>query len=200
MTDIIMEVPWTCDDRECPKVWHLSNYWTDDSLEGGYSLDMYADGDHESIEESDLPTDAEAEEAWDRYHAYVAETGQDPLGSVAVRETKTQTWIALLRPSILGMVLVSARQAGKGKVRAHEAPAEVAKWLCLRPSLTSRILRSEETVAEYLELIAASEAKGDCTVTRRGGSVHLTRDYEVPRSEDEMTRETKRIARGRNWK
>jgi hypothetical protein len=87
MTDLIMSVPWTCDHKDgCPTGWHLSHYWTVGSG-SGYTIDTYGDGDHEYLDEEDLPTPEEFEEAWGAYYIYVAESGEDPLGELNVKHS-----------------------------------------------------------------------------------------------------------------
>jgi hypothetical protein len=90
--DIIDSVPWCCDWKDgCKQGWHLCHYWISDS---GYTYDQFADGDHEEIEEADLPTHEESQKAWRKYYRYVFEHGTDPIGQFAVQpmQGKIEFW------------------------------------------------------------------------------------------------------------
>ena len=82
MDEIIMEKPWNCGENDCPVGWHMANYWV--LSDGTYSLDHYADGDHETIEEDDLPTCDDVAGAWQRYYADCVEAGTAPLDELPV--------------------------------------------------------------------------------------------------------------------
>ena len=53
MTEIIETMPWNCGERDCPVGWHQSNYWVQE--DGSYTVDNYGDGDHDDIDEDELP-------------------------------------------------------------------------------------------------------------------------------------------------
>ena len=55
IADIIMQIPWYCDDKDCPDKWHLGTFCTngdEDDIKDGYpyTYDAYSDGDHEPEE------------------------------------------------------------------------------------------------------------------------------------------------------
>lgn len=115
--DIIFELAWQCGDEppECgsPGGWHKANYWVDETADTGFTVDNYSDGDHDSIEESDLPTPEDVARSWVEYNQWVAENGQDPLHQFYVpKEVTTQkrTYTVTLAPSILGPVILRLRR------------------------------------------------------------------------------------------
>lgn len=128
--DIIITIPWECGDRDCPVQWHLANYWIDDDSETGYSVDNYADGDHDLCEESDLPKCEEINKAWQEYYAYVAKTGCDPVGDFMIKRSikKKERWEFRFSDSILGYVVQQARHAGK-LVNPEQLPEHVRRYL-----------------------------------------------------------------------
>ena len=130
--DIIMSIPWQCGESDCKAQWHMSNYWTNSGVDTGYTVDSYADGDHESIDESDLPSDVDYAKAWRAYHEHVLATGQDPLGEFVVKPARKvrERWEFRFNNSILGYVLIAARRAGK-RVDARDLPAHVVEYLNL---------------------------------------------------------------------
>jgi len=113
--DIIATVAWSCGERGCtsPGGWHMSNYWIDDGVETGYTIDNYADGDHDTIEQEKLPAPKEVVQSWKDYGEWVAENGQDPLGNYMVPRnltTQTRHYTVTLAPSITGPVVIRLRR------------------------------------------------------------------------------------------
>ena len=136
--DIIATVAWSCGERGCtsPGGWHMSNYWLDDEVETGYTEDRYADGDHEYIEEKDLPTPEDVTRSWTEYAEWVAENGQDPLGNYMVPKdvtTQTRHYTVTLRDSLLGVFVWRLRRNGRTLPLDHiEQTPEVRDWLGAR--------------------------------------------------------------------
>ena len=136
MSDIMFSMAWQCGDKDCKVQWHQSNYWCYSKGDGDspYSVDTYGDGDHEDIDEEDLPTGGEIEMSWIEYSRHVAATGEDPLGefyvnkSVKVREA----WRFRFAPSILGVVVTKA-QRNKKDYDVRNLPQHVAEYLRLKP-------------------------------------------------------------------
>jgi hypothetical protein len=115
MDDIIQTMPWHCGERDCPVGWHQSNYWMQE--DGSYTVDTYSDGDHEDIDEDDLPSSDEVDEAWRKYHADAAETGCDLLDALPVPATRKRKrkWQVVFANSIVGPVLLMYRRNGRGE-------------------------------------------------------------------------------------
>ena len=88
MTEIIETMPWNCGERDCPVGWHQSNYWVQE--DGSYTVDNYGDGDHDDIDEDELPSSEEVDESWRQYYADSAETGCDPLDALRVPATRVR--------------------------------------------------------------------------------------------------------------
>jgi len=78
-SDIVMELPSWCDDCE---TWHQEFIWA--HADGTYSS-CDSDGDHEPIDEADIPSWEEHERLWREYTEWVLERGEDPLGNFFVR-------------------------------------------------------------------------------------------------------------------
>lgn len=114
MTDIIQTMPWHCGERDCPVGWHQANYWVQE--DGSFTMDTYNDGDHEDIDEDDLPSSDEVDESWRQYYADSAETGCDPLDALPVPATRKRkrTWQVEIRTSICGPLLARYRRNGRG--------------------------------------------------------------------------------------
>lgn len=133
--DIIETMPWQCGDKDCSQQWHKSNYWIDDQSETGYTVDTYSDGDHDEIDGKDLPSPTQVHVAWLEYSRYVAINGVDPLNEFTVKKTidARQRWQFRLAASVIGIVLVAARRAGK-VVEPDQLPTEVRDFLMLQQS------------------------------------------------------------------
>lgn len=137
MDDIIAQMP-TFDHG-----WYLSSFWRYE--DGTYGIDSFTDGDHDGIEEADLPTLEAIEAAWREYYNDVALTGVDPLGQFLVKHTRPERWQFRLNDSIIGPVLVDARRAGR-PYASHQLPPHVREWLTLEG--TSRKITGFSTWAE----------------------------------------------------
>ena len=112
--DIIAEMPWCCGESDCEAQWHQANYWSADE-DGHYSVDTYADGDHEDCEASEVPGPDEVAEGWRSYACWVIETGTDVLGQYAARwcSKDRQAWEFKFEPSPAGTVVTRARRVGQ---------------------------------------------------------------------------------------
>jgi hypothetical protein len=113
MDDIIAEIPWCCGEKDCETQWHQANYWLDDA--GEYTVDSYADGDHDGCDKDDVPDANEITEAWRSYACHVVETGNDPLGNYMVKRDRKdrQAWEFRFEPSPAGTVVTRVRRAGR---------------------------------------------------------------------------------------
>ena len=117
MSDIISTVPWHCGDRDCPVGWHVGNYWID--ADGEYTWDAYSDGDHDVVDESDVPGYKEEDAAWLAYWTDVLETGEDVLEQIHGRTVhEERVWQILVSKSIIGPVLSGVRRAHRDKTSA----------------------------------------------------------------------------------
>ena len=125
--DIIAEMPWCCGEKDCPVQWHQSNYWAGD---GEYTVDNYADGDHEECEGSEVPGYEEQQEAWRSYACHVVEFGTDPLGQYHAPDTykEKQTWQFWFEPSPVGTVVTRARRAGQER-QLTDVPERMLSYL-----------------------------------------------------------------------
>ena len=155
--DIIATVPWHCGERDCPVGWHLANYWIETSGEGvEYTYDGYSDGDHETVEEGEVPTLAQIEDAWKSYWQDCAETGEDPLDQffVSTHYTRTQKWQVEMKYGIAGVTLLGCRRNGRGEWH-RTPPQELIDWMLWEKRKNGMWALDEKTCArkEYLELL-----------------------------------------------
>lgn len=180
MSDIIASVPWSCDERDCCVDWHIANYWCGDE----YTVDSYGDGDHEPIEEGDVPTPEAVAEAWATYARFVAETGRDPLGEYTVKRTRTITerWSVKIGRSILGLVVADVRR-NRRRVEMRDIPAHVREYLTVAPESKHRLI------------LTATEA--DMPEVKIGRWHSFTIEREVPRPASLVAAELRSAARRR---
>lgn len=113
MTEPIFHIPWHCEDSDCPTHWHLATYWFGDCK---YTVDLYTDGDHEEIDQEDLPSPEAHDEAWAEYVEYCRTTGEDPVGEfcwAVPKSTKSiERWEACFRITLMGSAFEAARKVG----------------------------------------------------------------------------------------
>ena len=135
MCEIICQEPWHCGNIDgCKQGWHKRSYWT--SPNEGFSCDEYSDGDHDDCLTEDLPTQDALAKSWASYWKHVVETGDDPLGEIAIpEETSKRKWEILLVRWIgcrlHGLKLVSARRGGRGPwVPVSRLPRELIEYCC----------------------------------------------------------------------
>lgn len=81
MSDCLATEPWQCGENDCsvPGGWHKGSYWYD-SESGSFSYDEFSDGDHEPINESDLPAPDGEVRMWTAYRLWAVQHQHDPLG------------------------------------------------------------------------------------------------------------------------
>ncbi len=164
MTDIITSEAWNCGERDCPAQWHKADYWISDT---GYTVDRYADGDHEEIEEDEVPTFDEIDESWRRYYADVAETGKDVLGELIVPQVRSRRvkWQVVFSRSILGTTLRSARRNGRGPwLRSIDLPDEVIEFLDVHKRRPESLTHQYDATLDDLRDLA--KGNPDCRVQR----------------------------------
>lgn len=184
--DIIETMPWSCGgDDGCTQLWHLRNYWCDTLAPGGYTVDEYADGDHESIDEADLPSYEEVQAAWKEYFEYVLETGADPLGNFYVKHVivRKERWQFRFKRAIVGAVLAEARHAGR-RYNCRKLPKHVTEYLNLGAGWALR-LQDFETHEAFL---AIEGLRFDVWVTQ-----HI--EHKIDRSPAALARDLRRAAR-----
>ena len=177
MSTIIVEMPWHCGEQDCPVGWHKANYWFNEDGGGGYTVDSYADGDHEEVD--DVPLPEEVEKAWKSYARYVAETGEDPLGAYYVKRTmkEEREYKAVVSPKENGLTAVfEGRKSG--------AAEEYLSVDCF------------DTLAAFTK--AAKESEEVSNVEERGAEVLISfiLTEEIARPEEAVKRELIARARG----
>lgn len=183
--DIIETMPWQCDDNNCdaPGGWHKGSYWIDGK---GYTFDEFSDGDHEGIDEEDIPKHEEVKKAWDEYAKWVIQNGTDPLGEYYVKYTRKvkERWSIKVRRSICGMVVSEIRR-GRTSVPARKdsLPQHLAEYLNLLPG-------------RVLVLGDFTTTEGLAEVGIKLGRWHtFTIEREVERPAAKVTAELRKIAR-----
>jgi hypothetical protein len=170
MDDIILAIPWSCDDKDCPSQWHLGNYWA--YGDGTYSYDAYSDGDHEDVDRDEVPEYEEVSKAWREYMQHVVATGEDPLGEIMLpsREIK-ERWTFRYRRSILGIVMMAKRNRGEW-MSGKQAPPHVREYgRADEKGIVTEFGPWGEFVAalpEGLRQINQHTVQGDYTLTRTG--------------------------------
>ena len=210
MTNIILTIPWRCDDRDCSMEWHKANYWVQEG--GEFTIDSYADGDHETV--SEIPSHDEYVAAWDNYRKHVATTGDDPLGEYCVKHSfkRKARYTVQFRNSIGGAFLCRWKR-GRGEWSASTPPEAVVSYMLLddwphNPNTVNRrpikdsvpqpdgtLKRTHYKLNEFLDLARADEHVH--RVTRRGPfhNIHITLEVRVPRKDTAIKRELKRRAK-----
>lgn len=194
--DIVMEVPWHCGERDCPVGWHMSNYWLYE--DGTYSIDKYADGDHEDCELEDVPSYADYLQAEIDYAWYVHDKERDPLNLFNVpvkrkKKLKCKAWFLKGRKTEAYLVRITIE--GKD-TNVRVLPGDVRDYLSLiEPctGLTAERMVVPRTSLPWDELAAAADVKvkGDFAVAT------FTLDREVSRADTTIERELRRAARRR---
>ena len=131
--DIICTIPWNCGEKDCPAGWHLANYWH--CPDGTFFVDHYSDGDHDTIEEDELPSEEKVGKAWREYYQDCLATATDPLDELPVKghSVQRQRWQVDFRNSIAGAVLTGYRRNGRGPwISPRETPPQaLVDYLCL---------------------------------------------------------------------
>jgi len=131
--NLITTMPWTCRFSDgCPVGWHTADYWVNE--DGSYSIDNYADGDHDPCDKKDIPTGEEADNGWNEYAEYCAKTGLDPLDNYCPLYplTRQGIWQVRFTKSILGAVFRGARRNSRGPWNLNP-PEFVREYLLLEP-------------------------------------------------------------------
>lgn len=121
-------------DEADPVEWRIEHYWFHEDRAHYTVCD--SDGNHEGIDEDDVPTCKQVRQQWAAYYKHVAATGQDPLDEFFVKDTRVakERWAFRFSNSILGVVLSAAR---RGKLNYHGAqsysrlPPHVCDFLTL---------------------------------------------------------------------
>jgi hypothetical protein len=190
--DIIFSTAWCCGEKDCKQQWHQANYWIQG--DGTYTVDNYADGDHETIDEGDLPSYAEVEKSWVDYSRFVLRTGTDPLCDFLVpRETKkVRKYSATFVDSILGLMLVAVRTAGGKPVPLGKMPEELDSYLNVEGKGRRLIQRDLANVEECRTI---SGCKVFTTRGRRRAVFTCEVEFRVPKSEKVVAAALRKAAR-----
>lgn len=193
--DIIMSIPWR------GTTWHLGNYWIDSSCETGYTYDAYSEGDHEEVEESELPSGEAYQAAWDEYYEYTAETGDDPLGeyfAIPRKYKQRQRWTLKIAEGIAGLYLRAARRGRGPWMVARDLPLPVAEFLCLTEWGTQnpRIKNKLDVPWKRIATMADECHEFKLTSKKMGvGRFTGVIEVEIPRKASAIQRDVKRKAR-----
>jgi len=212
MSDIIAEVPWHCGDRDCPVGWHKANYWVQE--DGEFTIDSYGDGDHETVDESDVPHGEEYSSAWEQYREHVAETGEDPLGEYRVKSSfKRKARYTLQFRDSIGSAILCRWKRGRGEWTPATPPAEVIAYMLLddwppNPNTGNRrpikdsvpqpdgtLKRIHYRLKELVDLARADESVLKVTKVGPFHNIHLTLEEDIPRKPSAIARELRRRAR-----
>ena len=208
----LMQIPWQCDDRDCSINWHQTSYGTDE--EGNYWVDYVSDGDRDPVDEPDVPSFEEQEAAWKRYQAYVAKTGEDPLGEYLVKTSynRKARYILQFRNSIGGAFLCRWKR-GRGAWTSATPPEEVISYMLLddwpsNPNTANRrpikdsvpqpdgtFKRKHYKLDEFLDLARSDKHVHKVTKAGPFHNIHITLEEMVLRSEKAVRRELRQRAR-----
>lgn len=202
MSDIIATMAWQCGDKDCgePGCWHKTSYWA-----GAFGLteDSYSDGNHEPIDEDDLPSPKEELESWRRYAAWVLEHGQDPLENYHVKHVveTVQPWRFKVINSSAGPIVRRAFH-GRREVALESLPERVKSYLNLklmRPTgepADGWVMQDFKSTNDLLE---AAESDPACRMGSRPGrdgwTLSCRISVNVPRSDTAIARDLRRSAR-----
>ena len=217
MTYTLIQIPWQCDDRDCSMSWHQTSYGTDE--EGNYWVDYVSNSDRDTVDESDVPSFEKQEAAWKRYQAYVAKTGEDPLGEYLVKASynRKARYILQFRNSIGGALLCRWKR-GRGTWTSATPPEEVIGHMLLddwppNPNTTNRRPIKDQIVTydaeegettfkptyykldEFLDLVRSDKHVHKVTKVGPFHNIHITLEEMVLRSEKAVRRELRQRAR-----
>jgi len=217
MDYIMVEIPWQCGDKDCSMSWHKASYWTDE--EGNYWVDYVSNSDRDTVDESDVPSFEKQEAAWKRYQAYVAKTGEDPLGEYLVKASynRKARYILQFRNSIGGALLCRWKR-GRGTWTSATPPEEVIGHMLLddwppNPNTTNRRPIKDQIVTydaeegettfkptyykldEFLDLVRSDKHVHKVTKVGPFHNIHITLEEMVLRSEKAVRRELRQRAR-----
>lgn len=181
MDDIIASYP--VEDRGR---WDIRHVWA--YSDGTYTV-CDADGNHDAINASDIPPQADVAAAWRDYAAHVARHGDDPLREYMVRRTvkRREHWRAQIVNSILGVCVRQLRRRGR-TIQPGDAPAHVRDYLTLGTGPRRMVI---ESLPSWRDVEAAG------VKLSREGWHRFVVEYEAPRSAAVVARELRRIARAR---
>lgn len=200
MEDMIMQVPWHCGERSCPVGWHLGSYWITGSAETGYSYDPYTDGDHEDVDEEDLPSFEDQDKMWRSYWKDVVETGRDPLGQLPIKDFRvvTRRWQVEVRNQFGRLILIHARLRGRGRwKKPDKLPHELMDYLLVEKPESSYLLMGHKALNALIDDINKDER---CRLQRSTSKLPLVKfmveiDERIPRSKTVVSREVKAAAK-----
>ena len=195
-SDIIESMPWECGDKDCEAQWHLANYWINAYSKSRveYTVDWYADGDHEPADDVPEPEDIQAE--WAKYYCYVAKSGNDPIGQFAItREHKIKRkWdfqaSRSLGPKVYFLVKPAALPWSKAK-----APQAWGKQITEFFDVTDMTL--DELVSTGTEITWKAKRRWQFIGKNQHRLVYgqVQIEESTPRSKSVLERELKRLAR-----
>lgn len=179
MEDIYMSLPEACGESECLVKWHIRHIWA--YADGTWS-ECDADGNHDPLDEEDIPTVEQHDAAWAEYARSVIETGADPLNNYFVRRTvkRREAWQFRLRRSIVGAVLVQAVRLRK-EVRFYQIPDYVRRYLNLQGNT--------HKLGDSVDELREAGVPLDCRW------YHAKIEHEVPRPAARVAAELRRAAR-----
>lgn len=177
MGDIICTIP--CRDAGH---WRVRHFWA--YGDGTYS-ECDSDGNHDDIDEEDIPSLDDQHMAWQEYSAHVAETGEDPLNEFFVKRhvLRREAWRFKISPSILGIVVTQCQRAGKF-LWPRELPAHAREYLNLHSSNHS--MQDFPTWQSFVEAFPHHTL---------GAWFRVTIEHRIPRKPEIIARELRTAAR-----
>lgn len=198
--EVLFSMPWQCGDGDCEYQWHKSTYWMDTTASTGYTVDNYSDGDHDEVQEEEVPKTEDVYSAWYSYDKYVASEGVDPLGDYNVEFTtsRQQTWQVAFRNSILGCVCIGGRRNSRGGWhKAEDLPWELQSYLALERFSESG--RGSLVYPEGLENLKDAVLNEGLAIQRHKTQFRFTVKIDVysSRSDLAIARDLKALARRR---
>ena len=136
MIDTIMEMPYNCGEKDCPVGWHKTSYHI--RMDGaGYTV-CDEDGDHEDIDEEELPS-------WDEYDQGMESVLQ---GRCMVGNRSVGPVLGIAMASICLPPTYKAKRRYKVEIRNSIGGVMVCRWKPGRKQWESGHL--PRSVAEYL--------------------------------------------------
>ena len=211
MSDVIMEMPYNCGEKDCPVGWHKTSYHI--RMDGaGYTV-CDEDGDHEDIDEEELPSWDEYDKAWNRYYKDVAWSGTDPLDQFMVRDTykAKRRYKVEIRNSIGGVMVCGWKQGRKPWSFKH-LPRSVAEYLlCYKYDEKFNMIYGRRPLKEpfpdvapvdagyrwdeFMEVVRSDKTIDKITRSRRVTVLHLLLEEKIERKKSAVERELKARAR-----
>jgi hypothetical protein len=201
IADVITQIPWYCDDKDCPHKWHLGTFWTNDDEEDikdgcPYTYDSFSDGDHEP--EESMPSWEEENQAWIEYAEWVVENAEDPLGQYMVKRTirSKRYYEVEYKPTVAGAMAVRFRRGHRGKWEPIDnVPKDIKMFFLIEKRNRVPYCDEYKSFNDFIVYLTGAENAENTRRTKKGVIVGGTVEDDQQRKESAYKRDLLRAAR-----